>query len=115
MSFKQWCIISLSLDPTIGSEQGKTRPCLILSADYINDRLNTIVILPITSRKPGRNIYPNEVLLPVENSGLPNESIILINQVRTIDKSRIRKTYSSLDSSFIKEEIYEALDFNFDR
>lgn len=115
MSFKQWAIVSVSLDPTIGSEQGKTRPCLILSADYINTRLNTVVVLPITSRKPGRRIYPNEVLLPVENSGLPNESVILIHQVRTIDKLRIGKTYTSINSLHIKEEIYEALDFNFDR
>jgi mRNA interferase MazF len=55
-----------------------------MSADYINERINTVVILPITTRKEGRRIYPNEVILSVESSGLPNESIILVHQIRAV-------------------------------
>jgi mRNA interferase MazF len=115
MRFSQWSIVSVSLDPIIGSEQGKTRPCLIISADYMNGRLKTIVVLPITTRKSGRGIYPNEVLLPVEKSCLPNESIILTFQIRTVDISRVGKFYGLLDSLSIRDEVYEALDFIFDR
>jgi mRNA interferase MazF len=53
-----------SLDPVIGSEQGKSRPVLIISENELNELVNTVNILPITSLKPGRHIYPNEVLLP---------------------------------------------------
>ena len=115
MNLNQWQIVSVSLDPTIGSEQGKTRPCVIISADYINERINTVVVLPITTRKAGRRIYPNEVNLPVESSRLPNESIILIHQVRAVDKKRIGRELGNIFSHQIQEEVFEAIDFNFDR
>jgi mRNA interferase MazF len=55
----------------------KIRPVLIVSENYTNDVLNNVNILPITSRKNNRTIYPNEVLKEANNFGLPNESIIL--------------------------------------
>jgi mRNA interferase MazF len=59
----RWSIYLVNLDPVMGSEQGKTRPVLVMSDDDINAILPIINILPITSYKQGRKIYPNEVFL----------------------------------------------------
>jgi len=63
----RWNIYLVNLDPVIGSEQGKTRPVLVVSDDDINAILPVINILPITSFKQGRKIYPNEVLLELKS------------------------------------------------
>ena len=76
-----------------------------------NDLLNVINVLPITSRKNNRSIYPNEVLIPAGISGLSNESIVLCYQIRTIDKRRLNKRYGILQDDVLKEEIIEALKF----
>lgn len=60
MEFRKWSIWRANLDPVIGSEQGKTRPVLIISEKDINELLNIVNIIPITSLKAGRNVYPNE-------------------------------------------------------
>ncbi|WP_198675337.1 type II toxin-antitoxin system PemK/MazF family toxin [Pleomorphovibrio marinus] len=89
MKFTKWSIWRANLDPVIRSEQGKTRPVLIISEDDINELLNIVNIIPITSRKPDRTIYPNEVLLLAGKHGLENEPIALCHQIRTIDKKRL--------------------------
>lgn len=111
MIFKKWSICKADLDPVIGSEQGKSRPVLIISEDQINALLNIVNILPITSRKPGRMIYPNEVLIPTGQYGLVNESIILCHQIRTVDKKRLSKTYGQINDSKLQNDIVEALCF----
>jgi mRNA interferase MazF len=111
MTFKKWSIHRANLDPTIGSEQGKTRPVLIISEDSINSALNIVNIIPITSRKPGRKIYPNEVLLPANNYGLKNESILLCQQIRTVDKTRLSHYYGEIATKRKQLEIIEALCF----
>ena len=63
MASFRWNIFLANLDPVIGSEQGKTRPVLVISEDQINRILPVVNVLPITSRKAGRKIYPNEVLI----------------------------------------------------
>ena len=73
--------------------------------------LNTVNIIPITSRKAGRQIYPNEVLVPANNFGLPNESIILCHQIRTIDKKRISQEYGHISDTNIQLDIVEAVCF----
>jgi len=75
MGYK-WHIFLANLDPVVGSEQGKTRPVLVISEEAINQILPVVNILPITSRKPGRKIYPNEVVISIGIGGLKNESII---------------------------------------
>ncbi len=111
MTIKKWSIYRANLDPTIGSEQGKSRPVLVISEDVINDVLNIVNILPITSRKEGRKIYPNEVLVPAHTNGLNNESIILCHQIRTLDKIRLSHFYGEIVSKQIQLEIIEALCF----
>ncbi len=58
----KWRIFLANLNPVIGSEEGKTRPVLVISEEEINQILPVVNVLPITSRKSGRRIYPNEFL-----------------------------------------------------
>lgn len=111
MKFSKWSIWRANLDPVVGSEQGKSRPVLIISEDDINALLNVVNVIPITSRKPSRIIYPNEVLLPAEKYGLDKESIVLCHQIRTIDKKRLSKKYGQISSKVLKEEVIEAICF----
>ena len=112
--FQNWEIYKANLDPVVGSEQGKSRPVMVISENAVNQLLNTINVLPITSRKPGRTVYPNEALLKAGIAGLPNESIILCHQIRTLDKIRLTNFYGSIENSNIKQEIEEALTFQLD-
>ncbi|MFH1051335.1 MAG: type II toxin-antitoxin system PemK/MazF family toxin [bacterium] len=90
-----------NLDPVIGSEISKTRPVLIISNDINNTFSNTITILPITTST--RKIYPFEVLIKKNDSGLSSDSKIKANQIRTIDKQRLYKKISKLTSKKIIE------------
>jgi mRNA interferase MazF len=111
MSFKKWDIYRANLDPVVGSEQGKSRPVLIISEDYINEFLNIVNILPITSRKIGRQIYPNETLIEADKFGLENESIVLCHQIRTLDKRRLSNKFGSVNDIDKQNEIMESLCF----
>ena len=84
MEVKQYQIVIVNLDPTIGSEIKKTRPCVIVSPDELNLNLRTVVVAPITSNKKK---YPTRVKVSFENK----EGRIVIDQIRTIDKRRIVK------------------------
>ena len=68
-------------------------------------------MLPITSRKTGRRIYPNEVLIPVGTGGLEQESIILCYQIRTLDKKRLIREIGKIDELELQESIIDALCF----
>jgi mRNA interferase MazF len=107
----KWLIYKADLDPVTGSEQGKSRPVLIISEDEINKVLNIVNVIPITSRKPNRRIYPNEVFINSNNFGLPNESIVLCHQIRTLDKQRLSTLYGKLDDSKTQTEVIDAICF----
>ena len=107
----RWNIYLVNLDPVIGSEQGKTRPVLVISDDDINAILPVINILPITSFKQGRKIYPNEVFLAKEQSQLDKDSIVLCYQIRTIDKKRLIKKIGEIKEDDVKNEIIDSLSF----
>lgn len=68
-------------------------------------------VLPITSRKPGRTIYPNEVLLPAGVANLKQESIVLCYQIRTLDKTRLHAYVGKIESAALQESILEAMRF----
>jgi len=95
-----------NLDPAIGSEIAKTRPVLIVSNDINNKFAATVSILPITTST--RKIYPFEVSVTPEESGLKNASKIKANQIRTIDKQRIGKKLGGLSAAKMNE-VKEAL------
>ncbi len=111
MKVSKWQIIRANLDPVIGSEQGKSRPVLIISENDINELLNIVNVLPVATRKEQRTIYPNEVKLEVAKYGLPNESIVLCHQIRTIDKKRLSITYGAIDDTDKQNEVNTAICF----
>jgi len=111
MTFRKWGIYRASLDPVVGSEQGKSRPVIIVREDPINELLRTVNILPITTRKPGRTIYPNECALEANLYGLPNELVVLCHQIRTLDKQRLTQFYGTVSVAETQKEISEALIF----
>ena len=83
-------IYLVNFDPTVGAEIQKTRPALILQNDIANRHSAVTVVAAITSYK-GEKLYPTEVLVKALESGLQQDSIVLLNQVRTIDKKRLLK------------------------
>lgn len=93
---KQYDIIIVNLNPTVGSEIKKTRPCVIISPDEINVFLKTLVICPITSQNKN---YPTRINFELEG----NINSIAIDQIRTIDKSRVTKNIGKLDIDTINK------------
>jgi mRNA interferase MazF len=96
MELKQYSIILVNLDPTIGSEIKKTRPCVILSPNEINRFLNTIVVAPMTTNLKN---YPTRIAVEHNNK----KGMVAIDQIRTIDKSRIIKKFDRLSKSEIQK------------
>ena len=70
MTPERWSVWLANLDPVVGSEQGRTRPVLVLSDTRLNQILPVVNVLPITSRKRKRRVYPNEALIPAQTAGL---------------------------------------------
>ena len=96
MEIKQYKVVLVNLDPTLGSEVKKTRPCLVISPDEMNKHLKTIIIAPITSSsKP----YPTRIEIKGENT----KGWVMIDQIRTIDKQRITKVFNSVSENEIME------------
>ena len=89
-------IVLANLDPTIGSEIKKTRPCVVISPDEMNKYLNTIVIAPMTTTSKS---YPTRVEIKHDNK----IGWIVLDQIRTIDKQRILKDLGRLSKPEIKE------------
>jgi len=89
-------IVLANLDPTIGSEIKKTRPCVVISPDEMNKYLNTIVIAPMTTTSKQ---YPTRVEIKHDNK----IGWIVLDQIRTIDKKRIIKDLGRLSKPEIKE------------
>jgi len=79
----------VSFDPTIGVEIKKTRPALIIQNDIGNMHSQATIVAAITSTD--REVFPYEVSLKAGEGGLQKDSIVLLNQIRTIDKKRLGK------------------------
>ena len=83
----------------------------VLSDSRLNHILPVVNVLPITSRKQDRRIYPNEALIPAETAGLDVESIVLCYQIRTLDKQRLIKRLGALGEANLRTEVLAALRF----
>ena len=95
MELKQYSILLINLDPTIGSEIKKSSPCVIISPNELNKFLKTIVVAPMTTNLKR---YPTRI----EVKHKDKKGMIAIDQIRTIDKSRILKQLDRLSKSEIK-------------
>jgi len=86
---KRGSVYLVNLDPTIGSEIKKTRPAVVIQNDVGNQYSPTTIIAPITSGE--ETVYPVEVEVKAPEGGLSNNSLILLNQIRAVDKRRLVK------------------------
>ena len=93
---RQYEIVLVNLDPPIGVEMKKTRPCVIISPDEMNKHLRTVVIAPMTTQSKK---YPTRIEVKHDNK----IGWVVIDQIRTIDKRRIIKTLDRLTKPEIKE------------
>ncbi len=87
-------------DPTVGSEQGGVRPLLIIQNDVGNKYSPTTVVVPITSKVGKKSHQPTHV--PVRCEGLSMNSMALLEQIRTLDKSRLKSRVGELDAETMK-------------
>lgn len=82
MGLKQYSIVLVNLDPTVGSEIRKTRPCLVISPDEMNRGLRTLVVAPMTTT---RKAYPTRIDITLDNK----RGQVALDQIRTIDRKRV--------------------------
>ena len=105
MEVKQYEIYWVNLDPTIGREMKRTRPCIILSPDEMNDNIGTVIIAPLTSTL---NQYPSRVSCKIAGKA----GMIVLDQMKTIDKKRLQKKIGAVHKDVIlqvKQVINEML------
>lgn len=105
MVIKQYEVFLINLDPTIGHEIRKVRPCLVISPDVMNDLIQTVIIAPMTTKS---HPYPTRVPLSFKQK----KGWIFLDQVGTVDKKRLIKKLGSVkkkDVINIKKVLQEML------
>ena len=107
MEYHRFEVYLVNLDPTIGSEIKKTRPCVIISPDEMNRNIATVIIAPLTSIQ--RN-YPTRIPCKVEGK----QGQIVLDQIRTVDKVRLVKKIDKLNKS-VKNKIISVLNEMFSK
>lgn len=93
---KQYEVYWVNLDPTVGSEIKKVRPCVVVSPDEMNNYLNTITIAPLTTKSKA---YPTRVKTQVAGK----TGWIVLDQLRTIDRARLYQYMGNIDTSTIQQ------------
>lgn len=96
-------IVRVRLDPTEGVEIGKSRPCLVIQNDLGNQASPSTIVAPVTDGTHKQKVYPFQVSVPANEGGLSKDSVILCEQIRTIDKRRIFERLGSLSPSRMRE------------
>jgi mRNA interferase MazF len=84
-----------NLDPVIGSERGRTRPVVIIQNDVANEYSPVVIVAAVTTAF-GLKEYPTEVRVRAPEGGLKTDSVVLLNQIRTIDKRRMVECWGTL-------------------
>lgn len=110
MQVKRGDIFYAELNPVVGSEQGGTRPVLVIQNDIGNQYSPTTIVAAITSQISKAKL-PTHVEMPAQKSGLERDSVILTEQIRTIDKSRLQKKIAVLDEEYM-EKVNSALEIS---
>ena len=107
MQIRKGEIYFADLSPVVGSEQGGVRPVLVVQNDGGNRFSPTIIVAAVTSRR-GKHRLPTHVDIRAEGNGLSRDSIVLLEQLRTIDKQRLREYIGEVDSE-VRDSVDEAL------
>ncbi len=102
MSVRRGDIYYADLSPVVGSEQGGLRPVLIIQNDVGNKYSPTVIAAAITSRM-GKTKLPTHIDIYAEKAGLAKDSVILLEQVRTLDKRRLKEKMGHLDENMMTE------------
>lgn len=98
MLIKRGEIYYADLSPVVGSEQGGVRPVLIVQNDVGNKFSPTVIAAAITSQRDKNNL-PTHIEVDARSCGLAKDSVVLLEQVRTIDKRRLKEKMGSLDTA----------------
>ena len=98
MVVKRFDVYLINLDPTIGSEIQKTRPCVIISPDEMNRHIRTVIIAPMTSTKKD---YPTRIACRFKKT----DGQIVLDQIRTVDKKRLVKKLGIIDPKAQQEVV----------
>ena len=101
MNIKRGDIYYADLSPVVGSEQGGLRPVLIVQNDVGNKYSPTVIAAAITS-KMSKARLPTHIDIPGTDAGLSKDSVILLEQVRTIDKKRLKEKMGHLDDATMR-------------
>ncbi len=109
-NIKRGDVFYADFDPAVGSEQGGVRPAVVVQNNVGNMHSPTVIVAPITS-KLSKSTLPTHVLLPAQSCGLPQDSMVLLEQVRVLDKTRLRERIGALSSGF--EQINHGLTVSF--
>lgn len=99
-SVKRGDIYYVDLSPVVGSEQGGVRPVLIIQNDTGNRYSPTVIAAAITSQL-GKARLPTHIELPAQNNGLTKDSVVLLEQIRTLDKRRLREKMGRVDQELM--------------
>lgn len=101
-SVKRGDIFYADLSPVVGSEQGGVRPVLIIQNDTGNRHSPTVIAAAITSQM-GKARLPTHISLTARAFGLPKDSIVLLEQIRTLDKTRLREHMGRVDEDVMRQ------------
>ena len=110
-SVKRGDIFYADLSPVVGSEQGGVRPVLIVQNDTGNRHSPTVIAAAITSQT-GKARLPTHISLLANSSGLPKDSVVLLEQIRTLDKKRLRERMGHVGES-VMEQVDTAIAVSF--
>ena len=91
----------VNFDPTVGSEIRKTRPALVIQNDIANEHSPITIVAAITSKFDDK-LYPTEVLIRSGEAGMKQESVVLMNQIRSIDRQRLVKKIGRVNEKTMK-------------
>lgn len=111
MTVKRGDIFYADLSPVIGSEQGGLRPVLIVQNDIGNKHSPTVIAAAITS-KLGKTHLPTHIDVYADKVGLQRDSVVLLEQIRTIDKKRLKEKMGHLDENMM-QSVDQALSVSF--
>ena len=89
-------VVEVGLDPVVGHEQGKSRPCVVVQNDIGNRFSSTTIIVPLTDMSNVKKPSPIYVLVKKGDGGTTKDSFVLCDQIRTVDQRRFRNVYGTL-------------------
>ncbi len=112
MVIKRGDMFYADLSPVVGSEQGGIRPVLIIQNDTGNKYSPTVIAAAITSQT-GKNKLPTHIEIGSEENGLKSDSVVLAEQIRTIDKSRLKEKIGHINDSNIMSQVNDAIGISF--